>query len=864
MNVRQSLHILGRSALVITGVAALFLSFPLVGRVGSSHARRLKLRATSYQAAPAGGWQKSLQRDFAGVARNFSCWAASPYGEPASIQLTATPPTQHVGEAIALRAQVLDGDGVPVGPGVPVTFTTTLGVVQPSVAATDAEGVATAVITSTQSGLAVVTAVAGPAQSSVAVTFLPGPLETIHLEADPPAIPVDGATSQILATLTDRFGNLVTDDVTVTFATSLGSIAPTTQTAVAGQAAAVLTSGALHGTAEVTATAASRIGTTTVQIQPADLVITCSADPSGDILPGTTVTYTIEYRNQGAAVARNVYITDTLPVGFIEPEVLSWSGATITRTQGTTFTWQVADLSPGEGGTIVLRGHFDRNRKWPSSQFVTNQVLIRSRTADGNWADNQAAAGNLIVTADLYVQKSSSIFNDFAPGRRIRYEIAFGNYQRVPAENVYITDTLPAYTRLWDDTSAQAGLIRLSAPDDPVQVWQSTVPVTSANAGQFVVWLDIDPEAPGGAMLDNTVEIGTTTPESDDSNNRMSVTAILAGVNLVVTLRGPETVRPGQPITYTLRYTNTGHDPAPATVLTHTLPAGVRFQSATRPPNAVGDGDAVWQLGELLAGQSGLIGVYGTVAETVRAGQPITSVLSIASAAVESYAADNEAQWSTQVVPDAPFTLTVASLYNSVPVGGTSVPIQVWVTDRFGNPIDGLTVTLSTTAGVITPTTGTTANGGLLAHLISPTRVGRAIVTARTGDLEDSTVVEFRPGPPAQLFLEAVPREIPADGRSKATLYATVLDAYGNPVADNTPVVFTTTLGRLYNGSSRHIVGTFDGIAATTLQAGRTPGTALVQAEVEGLFETVEVVLREVSTWWVYLPLVARGTAPEH
>ena len=849
---RFRLRVLGRSAWVIVGVAALFLSLPAVGRVADG---------TPSPKVPGQGQQGLIGRPLSIGGRRVANSPYAPYGEPASVLLTATPPTQSVGEEVSLRAQVLDGDGHPVGPGVTVTFTTTLGVVDPTVTATDADGVATAVISSTQSGLAVVSAAAGAVQSSVAVTFLPGPLETIHLEADPPAIPVDGATSQLLATLTDRFGNLVTEDVTVTFAASLGSVAPVTQTAVAGRATAVLTSGPRYGTAEITATVASHIGTTTVQIQPADLEIACAVDPAGDVLPGTVVTYTITYRNQGAAVARDVRITDTLPVGLVDPEVVTWSGATITRTQGTTFTWQVEDLAPGAGGTIVLRGRFDRHRSWPASLFVTNQVAIHSRTADGNPMDNRAAAGNLIVTADLYVQKSSSMFNDFAPGRRIRYEIAFGNYQRVPATDVRITDTLPVYTRFWDDTSAQAGLVRLSNPSDPVQVWQSTRPITSANAGRFVVWLDIDPAAPGGAVLDNVVEIGTTTPESDASNNRMRVTAILAGVNLVVTLRGSEVVRPGQPITYTLRYTNTGHDPAPATVLTHTLPAGVSFQGATQSPDVVGNGQAVWQLGELLAGQAGVINVHGTVSETVRAGQPITSMLAITSGAVESYAADNTARWATQVVPDAPFTLTVTSPYDAIPVGGFRAPIQVQVTDRFGNPIDGLTVTLSTTAGAITPTVGTTVDGTFLASLISPTQVGEALVTARAGALEDGLVVAFQPGPPAQLFLTATPTELPADGHSEAAIQATVLDAYGNAVADNTPVVFTTTLGHLYNGALRHIVGTFDGIAATTLRAGRTPGTALVQAEVGDLSETVEVVFRALPTWWVYLPLVVRDSA---
>ena len=776
-------------------------------------------------------------------------------GPPGSVILSATPTMLQAGQVAQLYAQVLDDYGNPVGAGTRVTFATTLGSVQPPTATTAADSIATATLTSTLSGTAIVTATASAVQDRALVTFLPGPPSGVSLSADPPAIPVDGATSQILATVTDRFGNRTTEEVTVTFATSLGTLAPVTTTAVAGQASTVLTSGPLHGTAEVTATVASHIGTTTVQIQPADLVIACQNTPSGDILPGTTVTYTIEYSNQGAAVARGVRITNTLPVGFVDP-VVSWSGATITLTQGTTYVWEVEDLSPGEGGTIVIQGRFDRQRAWPASQFVTNEVLIRSETAEGNPADNLAAAGNLVVTADLYIQKASSPFNDFSPGSRIRYEIAFGNYQRVPAENVIITDTLPAYTRFSSDTAAQAGLTRLSDPEAPVQVWRRNTPVEGPNAGRFVVWLDIDSNAPGGAMLTNQVEIGSTTPESRYTNNRITVTAVLSGVNLVATLRGPERIIPGQAITYTLRYTNTGRDPAPGAVLTHTLPAGVSFQSATRPPDDLASDRAVWQLGELPAGQSGFIALFGQVATTVRAPQLITSVLTITSAAMESYAADNVAQWGTQVMPDVPFTLTVESPFTAIPVGGTPAPIRVRVTDRFGNPVDGVTVTLSTTAGVITPTVASTVDGEVTAILTSPTQVGSATVFAQAGKLKDSIVIGFLPGPPAVLLLEATPTELPADGASRATIQATVQDAYGNPVADNTPVVFSTTLGRLYNGFNRHVVGTFDGLAATTLQAGHTPGIARVRAEVEGLVREVEVVFLEVPTWWVYMPLV--------
>jgi len=69
--------------------------------------------------------------------------------------------------------------------------------------------------------------------------------------------------------------------------------------------------------------------------------------------PGDTITYVITYRNGGTSTATGVVITDLLSPDLLSPSFTS-SGATITRRAGTTYVWDVENLSPGSGGTITI------------------------------------------------------------------------------------------------------------------------------------------------------------------------------------------------------------------------------------------------------------------------------------------------------------------------------------------------------------------------------------------------------------------------------------------------------------------------------------------------------------------------------
>jgi uncharacterized repeat protein (TIGR01451 family) len=80
--------------------------------------------------------------------------------------------------------------------------------------------------------------------------------------------------------------------------------------------------------------------------------ITKRASPSSAD-PGDSITYVMTYRNSSASTATEVVITDILSPDLLNPSFTS-SGANITLKGGTTYVWDVENLSPGSGGTITI------------------------------------------------------------------------------------------------------------------------------------------------------------------------------------------------------------------------------------------------------------------------------------------------------------------------------------------------------------------------------------------------------------------------------------------------------------------------------------------------------------------------------
>lgn len=213
---------------------------------------------------------------------------------PATLSLTADPLELTAGETAVLTATVVDAYFNPVADGTQVVFATDLGELGSQVVTrTTMAGVATATLTSLESGTASVTATAGVASDQVAIVFNPGPAAALALTAYPTELVV-GETAVLTATIRDQFANPVANGTPVLFATDLGELNSqvVTRTTTAGVATAALSSYEA-GTASITATAGAASDGATIVFTPGPAVSLDLAPVTATVTAGDSVTYTL-------------------------------------------------------------------------------------------------------------------------------------------------------------------------------------------------------------------------------------------------------------------------------------------------------------------------------------------------------------------------------------------------------------------------------------------------------------------------------------------------------------------------------------------------------------------------------------------
>ena len=146
------------------------------------------------------------------------------------------------------------GAGTPVQNGTLITFTTTIGRIEPAEARTHNGQVSVNLITTGASGTARITAYSGGASSFADLKVGTAAAGRVLITTTPQALGASGGTVQVTASVTDEGGSPLSG-IPVTFATDRGSLTPSTATTdPSGTATSSLTTTA---TAKVTATAGS-------------------------------------------------------------------------------------------------------------------------------------------------------------------------------------------------------------------------------------------------------------------------------------------------------------------------------------------------------------------------------------------------------------------------------------------------------------------------------------------------------------------------------------------------------------------------------------------------------------------------------
>jgi PKD repeat protein len=182
------------------------------------------------------------------------------------------------------------GAGTPVQNGTLITFTTTIGRIEPSEARTHNGQVSVKLITGGTSGSATITAYSGGASAQITnLKIGTAAAKTVLLTTTPQGLGASGGTVQVTATVTDEGGNPLSG-IPVTFATDKGTISPSTATTDgSGNATAALTTTA---TAKVTATAGTVTSAAATVTVNARSLAGFSASPSS-ANAGVPITFTV-------------------------------------------------------------------------------------------------------------------------------------------------------------------------------------------------------------------------------------------------------------------------------------------------------------------------------------------------------------------------------------------------------------------------------------------------------------------------------------------------------------------------------------------------------------------------------------------
>ena len=206
-----------------------------------------------------------------------------------TITLFATATSVSATGSTDIVATVIEEAGTAVQNGTVVSFTTTLGRIEPSEARTQNGKVTVKFTADGRSGSAEVTAFSGGASSEkLTLPIGSAATETVTVRAEPARLGPGGGSTQIVALVRDLAGNPLSG-ASVAFSASAGSMsAGVAQTDINGEARSTLTTGR---ETTVTATVGAKSGETTVTVDGAlGLSVTVSPDPP---VSGRSATFSI-------------------------------------------------------------------------------------------------------------------------------------------------------------------------------------------------------------------------------------------------------------------------------------------------------------------------------------------------------------------------------------------------------------------------------------------------------------------------------------------------------------------------------------------------------------------------------------------
>ena len=362
---------------------------------------------------------------------------------------------------------------------------------------------------------------------------------------------------------------------------------------------------------------------TTVAKPICDLIINKTVNASS-VCVGDNVEWTINVVNVGPSTALDVIVKDTLPEGVVIINSYTDYGIFDEKTR----IWEIGELRPNKPVSLVLV------TKILIEGVKTNIVAVNTSTYEPNKTNNEAnntTVANPICDLEITKLVNSSIVyvNDL-----VVWTIVVVNHGPSAAKDVKVYDILPDGLKLVK--------VNPSVGTYANGIW--TIGDLSVNDA---VSLELTTQAEKLGIITNIAVVNTTTPDSNESNNKANNTTVVIPVcDLEITkFVNQSSVNITDFVLWTIMVVNHGPSAAKDVKVYDILPDGLKLVKVNPSVGTYANG--IWTIGDLSVNDAVSLEL---ITQAVKVGN-ITNIAVVNSTTHDSNESNNKANNTTEVIP---------------------------------------------------------------------------------------------------------------------------------------------------------------------------------------------------------------------
>ncbi|MDB4770824.1 hypothetical protein OAG60_01985 [bacterium] len=309
------------------------------------------------------------------------------------------------------------------------------------------------------------------------------------------------------------------------------------------------------------------------------------------------VNFTITVTNNGPDAATNVAVSDQLPDGVTFVNSVTSQGSYSTSTG----IWTVGTVTSGITPQLVLSGRVvsagsrvNFAEVSASDQFDPNSTPGNGPQAGEN---DQASVSFVTESIDLSLVKTADPTLVIV-GNNVTYQLVVSNEGPSTATGVEVKDELPLGIAFANASATQGeysvgtgvwnvGAISPGSNQSLTLVGTVETPGDKVNTAEVIAADQVD--------IDSTPNNGI---ETEDDQSSVTIQAPEADLSLLMTVsKNSPTV--GEEISFELKLSNAGRNPATGVLVKDLLPVGLEYVSSSATSGQYDDGTGIWNVGAL-------------------------------------------------------------------------------------------------------------------------------------------------------------------------------------------------------------------------------------------------------------------------